>query len=281
MTKSLWTLALVVGLAGATHAQIRLPQASPSATVAQGVGLQKVTVEYNRPALKGRKMFGDQVPFGKVWRTGANQVTRLTLDGDLTIAGKTVPAGTYGLLTIPTQNEWTIILNKNAKQFGAFDYKEAEDQMRFTVKPEKLTTPAEYFTIEFTDFTPTSASLAMRWENVQVKFPIKSDPDAQIMAQIQTETAKPDAKMGVYSAAANYYYDTNRDMKQAREWADKVLAADKKYWTYYLRGKIAAKQGDCQTAKADAEAGLKLAQEAGDDAYIKNHQGILKTCGGK
>lgn len=278
MTKSLWTLALVASLAGSVQAQIRTPQASPMATVSQGVGLGKVTIDYSRPALKGRKMFGDQVPYGKVWRTGANMATKLTLDTDMTISGKTVPAGAYALLTIPGENEWTIIINKTAQSFGAFTYKESEDFMRFTVKAEKLAAPAEFFTIEFTDFTPTATDVALRWENAQVKFLIKTDPDAAIMAQIQTETAKPDAKPGVFSAAANYYFDTNRDLKQAREWADKVVAADQKYWTYFLRGKIAAKQGDCKTAKADAEAGLKLAQEAGDDAYIKNHKGVLAMC---
>ena len=278
MTKSLWTLALVASLAGTAQAQIRTPQPSPSATVSQGVGLGKVTIDYSRPALKGRKMFGDQVPYGKVWRTGANTATKLTLDADMTINGKVVPAGSYALLTIPGENEWTIIINKTAQSFGAFAYKESEDFMRFTTKVEKLATPAEFFTIEFTDFTSTATNIAIRWENAQVKFSIKTDPDAQIMAQIQAETAKADAKPGVFSAAANYYFDTNRDLKQAREWADKVVEADKKYWTYYLRGKIAAKQGDCKTAKADAEAGLKMAQEAGDDAYIKNHRGVLAMC---
>lgn len=278
MTKSLWTLALVASLAGTAQAQIRTPQPSPSATVSQGIGLGKVTIDYSRPALKGRKMFGDQVPYGKVWRTGANTATKLTLDADMTINGKVVPAGSYALLTIPGENEWTIIINKTAQSFGAFAYKESEDFMRFTTKVEKLATPAEFFTIEFTDFTSTATNIAIRWENAQVKFSIKTDPDAQIMAQIQAETAKADAKPGVFSAAANYYFDTNRDLKQAREWADKVVEADKKYWTYYLRGKIAAKQGDCKTAKADAEAGLKMAQEAGDDAYIKNHKGVLAMC---
>lgn len=278
MKKIVWMLALVTSLAGVAEAQIRLPAASPSATIVQGVGLQKVTIEYSRPALKGRKMFGDQVPYGKVWRTGANQAPKLTVDGEVTIGGKTVPAGTYGLFTIPTENDWTIILSKKPNQFGAFSYNESDDLLRFTVKSEKLKSSAEFFTIEFTDFTSTSSNVAIRWENREVKFEIKTNPDAQIMAQLQAELAKPDVKTGIYSAAANYYFDTNRDMKQAREWADKVVAADKKYWTYFLRGKIAAKQGDCQTARADAEAGLKMAQEAGDDAYIKNHKGILATC---
>ena len=269
---------LVAGLSYASLAQIDTPAASPAATVSQGIGLAKVTVTYSRPLLKGRKMFGDQVPYGKVWRTGANGNTKVAITEEVTINGQKVPAGSYGLFTIPNPEEWTIILSKSDKGFGSFDYKETDDLLRFTVKPEKLKMPAEAFTIEFTDFTSTMANLALRWENVQVKFPIQHDPDAKIMAKIAEETAKADAKSGVFFAAADYYYQTNRDLKQARVWADKVLDGEKEYWTYYLRGKIAARQGDCKTARADAIAGLELAKKAGDDAYIKNHNQILATC---
>lgn len=114
--------------------------------------------------------------------------------------------------------------------------------MRITVKPEKTTTPTEALTFEFADFTPTSASLTMRWESLRVKLPITNDPDEKIMAQIAEQTAKADAKPGVFSAAANYYYDTNRDMKQALVWANKVVESEKMYWTYYLRPKSQPKR---------------------------------------
>lgn len=259
-------------------AQIMTPQASPAASVGQTVGLAKVTVTYSRPALKGRTIFGDLVPYGKVWRTGANMATKLTLSEEVSINGQAVPAGSYGIFTIPDANEWTVILSKDANVFGSFDYKQQNDVMRFTVKPERLTVPTEYFTVEFTDFTPTSAQLAIRWEKMQINIPIKHDPDAKIMAQIQEATAKPDAKLDVLFTAADYYYEKNRDLKQARTWADKVLDMDKKYWTYYLRAKIAARQGDCQTARTDAQTGLEMAKQAGDDAYVKNHQRILAEC---
>jgi len=281
MKKAAFLLALALGLSSYSYAQIQTPQASPAASVAQTVGLAKVSVSYSRPALKGRKMFGDQVPYGKVWRTGANMATKLTVSEEVTVNGQKVPAGSYGIFTIPNANEWTVILSKDANIFGAFEYKEANDQLRFTVKPEKLRTPAEFFTVEFVDFTPTQAKLAIRWENVQISFPIEHNPDEKIMAQIKEELAKPNPNPGIYFAAADYYYQTNRDLKQALAWANKVVDNDKKYWTYYLRGKIAAKLGECQLATADANTGLDLARKAGDDAYIKNHQRVLAECGKK
>jgi Protein of unknown function (DUF2911) len=262
----------------AAQAQIRIPAASPSATVVQGIGLATASIEYSRPALKGRKMFDDQVPYGKVWRTGANRTTKLTISDEMTVGGQKLAAGSYGLFTIPGASEWTIIVSKDAVGPGAFAYKPENDVFRVTAKATKTAAKAEFFTMEFTGFTSTSANLTMRWENTEVSLPLVQDVDAKIMAQIQQETAKPDAKPAVFSAAANYYYDTNRDIKQAREWAEKVVEADKQYWTYYLRAKIAARQGDCKQARADAEASLELAKKQPDEAYIKNNQRILDTC---
>ena len=262
----------------AAQAQIRIPAASPSATVVQGVGLSTASVEYSRPALKGRKMFDNQVPYGQVWRTGANRTTKLTLSDEMMVGGQKLAAGSYGLFTIPGASDWTIIVSKDAVGPGAFAYKPENDVFRVTAKATKTTAKTEFFTVEFTGFTSTSANLTMRWENTEVSLPMVSDPDAKIMAQIAEETAKADAKPGVFSAAANYYYDTNRDMKQARAWAEKVVEADKQYWTYYLRAKIAARQGDCKQARTDAEASLELAKKRPDEAYIKNNERILAEC---
>ncbi|RYC72028.1 MULTISPECIES: DUF2911 domain-containing protein [Spirosoma] len=278
MFARLLSMAAVACLTGTAYAQIQLPAASPSATVSQQVGLGTVTVEYARPSLKGRTMFGDQVPYGKVWRTGANKITNIVLSEDMLVAGKAIPAGRYGLYAIPTAADFTFIVNKDANSWGAYDYKEANDVARFAVKTEKTNAPAEALTFEFTDFTPTSANLTLRWEKLVARLPLKNDPDTKIMAQIAEQTAKADVKPGVLSAAANYYYDTNRDMKQALTWANKVVESEKQYWTYHLRAKIAAKTGDCKQARADAQQSLELAKKAGDDAYIKNNERILADC---
>lgn len=278
MKLPLLTVALLLSATLSTYAQIDLPAASPAATVSQQVGLGTVTVEYARPSLKGRTMFGDRLPYGKLWRTGANKITNLVLSEAMLIDGQKVPAGRYGLYAIPTATDFTFIVNKDANTWGAYEYKEANDLVRIPLKIEKPASRTESLTFEFMDFTPTSANLVMRWEQVLVKLPIKNDPDERIMAQIAEQTAKADVKPGVLSAAANYYYDTNRDMKQALVWANKVVDAEKMYWTYYLRAKIAARTGDCKLAKADALQSIELAKKAGDYAYIKNNEKLIAEC---
>lgn len=279
-TEIFLSAAFMAILSFAVQAQISTPAPSASATVSQSVGLAKVSIEYSRPSLKGRKMFGSAlVPFGSVWRTGANKIPNLVFSQDVLIEGQKVPAGTYGLFTIPTENEWTIILSKNPNQWGAYGYKTEDDLLRVKVKSEKLPQSVEAFTMEFTDFTPTSTKIAIRWENTAAKFTVSHDSDAQIMAEIKEKTAATTVTTDTFFDAANYYYETNRDLKQAYEWANKVVEKDQKYWTYYLRGKIAAKLGNCTVAIPDAEKGLELAKKANDGAYVVNHTNVLKACG--
>ena len=260
--------------------QINMPQPSPAAVVTQNVGLGKVTIEYSRPALRGRAMLGSPLaPFGQVWRTGANKIPNLILSQDMLINGTKVAAGTYGLVTIPDATEWTIILSKEPNQWGTYGYKADLDLLRFKVKPETLANKLEYFTIDVPTFSSNEATVAISWENTRVKFDVKQESDALIMAQIKEKTAATKVENSTYFDAANYYYETNRDLKQALEWADKVVAGEQKYWTYYLRAKIAAKMGNCAVAVPDAQKGLELAKEAKDGAYVINHTKVLKDCG--
>jgi hypothetical protein len=280
MKKRLFQLFVLLLLGITVKAQIKTPAPSPSATAIQEIGLATVTIEYSRPSLKGRKMIGSPlVPFGQVWRTGANKIPNVKISTDVTIEGQKVAAGTYGIFTIPNATEWTVILSKNPNQWGAYDYKEADDLLRFKVKAEKLVAKEEHFTMAFTDFTKTSAKVAIRWENTQIKFNIAHDPDAQIMAEIQSKTSAAEVSSDTYFGAAEYYFDTNRDLNQALTWANKVVEKDKEYWTYYLRAKIAAKLGKCDIAVEDATKGLELAKKANDAAYVANHTKVLKTCG--
>ncbi len=277
-------LSFAIGLCcfwGAASAQIKLPAASPSAVVSQGIGLGEMQIEYSRPALKGRKMFGSQVPYDQVWRTGANKVTNFILSDEMEIGGRKVPAGKYALLTIPTPSEWTIILNKDADAWGSYTYKEANDVLRFKVKTEKPARTEEYFTIAVGDFSPTHAEVLIRWENTQVRFNVSQDPDARIVQEIKEKTAGSEVAVPTYLAAANYYFDTNRDLNQAFEWASKALDTSKAFWVYYLRGKIAAKIGKCDVALADAAAGLPLAKEGNDPSYVLNFEKLEKDCSKK
>jgi Protein of unknown function (DUF2911) len=267
-------------IAFTAKAQIKTPQPSPSATIIQNIGLATATIEYSRPSLKGRKMMGSTlVPYGQVWRTGANKIPNLKLTEEVMIEGQKVPAGTYGLVTIPALTEWTIVLTKKADQWGVYEYKQEDDLVRFKVKAEKMVAKEEHFTMAFTDFTPTSAKVAITWENSRVKFNIKQDPNAQIMAEIKEKTSAADATADTYSDAANYYFDNGGDLNQALAWANKVVEKDKQYWTYYLRAKIAAKLGKCDIAADDATKGLEMATKEKDNAYIANHTKILKGCG--
>ena len=177
------------------YAQIAMPQPSPAATVTQKVGLADVTLSYSRPGARGRKIFGDLLPYGQLWRTGANAATKLTFSDEVTVNGTKVPAGEYSLFTIPGKDEWTVMLNKNAKA-SANDYKEAEDAARFKVKPAKTAAPYETFTIDFSDLTASAANMNIKWENTKVTLKLESDVDSKVMAQIKekvidNQNAKP------------------------------------------------------------------------------------------
>ncbi|HMP29201.1 MAG TPA: DUF2911 domain-containing protein [Saprospiraceae bacterium] len=261
------------------NTQINAPQASPFATVTQKIGLTDAKIEYSRPSLKGRKMIGSAlVPFGSVWRTGANGIPKITLAHDVTIGGKEVPAGTYGLITIPNLKTWTIILTKNANQWGTYDYKQEEDLVRFDAKFEALTKKAENFTIGFTDLKEESASIYIKWELTSVKFPIKHDAHTLVMKEIDEKMKASEITTSTYFGAADYYFSKGEQLDKALEWANKVVEGDQKYWTYYLRGKIAAKLGKCDVALEDAKKGLAMAKAENDPAYVKNHQSVIRQC---
>ena len=173
------------------HAQIATPQASPKSTVMQRVGLTDITIVYSRPGVKARNVFGTVVPFGKRWRTGANATTSIKFSDDVLIEGKKVAAGEYGLYTIPNKTEWLVVLNKNTKLGADVDgFKDDQDVARFTIKPYKVASKVETFTINFTDITPATANVAMEWEMTGAKFKVTADVDTKVMAQIDEKITK-------------------------------------------------------------------------------------------
>ncbi|RZK10118.1 MAG: DUF2911 domain-containing protein, partial [Hymenobacter sp.] len=177
--------------APAAQAQITTPQPSPKSTVTQRVGLTDVTITYSRPGVKNRAIFGTVVPYGKRWRTGANATTSIKFSDDVTIEGKKVPAGEYGLYTIPTAAEWTVVLNKSLKQGADVDgFKDDQDVARFTIKPYKLANKVETFTISFAEVTPATANVDMLWDMTGAKFKIMADVDSKVQAQIDEKVIK-------------------------------------------------------------------------------------------
>jgi hypothetical protein len=277
----IFTILLVV-IISKLSAQISMPAASPSASVTQNIGLAKVTVDFSRPSLKGRKMMGtDIIPYNKIWRTGANRIPYITVDKEVNFGGKKLDAGTYGIITIPGKSKWTIIVSKNANQWGTYNYKEAEDLFRFEAPAIKNKEKEETFTMGFTDNKEESASMYIKWENDMVKFPISHDPHKSILEEIESKTSGSDISVDTYFDAANYYFQKGMDLKKAMMWANKVIEADKQYWTYNLRAKIAAKAGQCDLAVSDAKLGLELAKKDNDMAYVKNNQAVIDECSKK
>lgn len=269
--------------APAAHAQIKTPAASPQSTITQRVGLTDVTIVYSRPSAKGRSIFGSDnslVPNGKRWRTGANGTTSIKFSDDVTIEGKKIPAGEYGIYTVPRPGEWTVVLNKSLKQGADVDgFKDDQDVARFSIKPYKLPAKVETFTIGFTDLTPATANVDMAWENTGAKFKIMADVESKVMAQIDEKVVKAATPApGDLAAAAVYYYDSNKDLKQALAWMEKANAAEPtKYWNLNTEAKIRLKMKDYKGAMTAAEASKKAALAAtppnGD--YVKMDEELI------
>jgi hypothetical protein len=247
--------------APAAQAQISTPQPSPKSTVTQRVGLTDVTITYSRPGVKNRAIFGTVVPYGKRWRTGANATTSIKFSDDVTIEGKKVPAGEYGLYTIPTAAEWTVVLNKSLKQGADVDgFKDDQDVARFNIKPYKLANKVETFTISFAEVTPATANVDILWDMTGAKFKITADVDSKVMAQIDEKVIKnASPAAGDLAAAAVYYNDNNKEPKQALTWIQKANATDPKFWNVNTEAKIRLKMKDYKGAATAAEQSKKLA----------------------
>jgi len=250
--------------APAAQAQITTPQPSPKSTVTQRVGLTDVTITYSRPSLKNREVFGagtPLAPYGKRWRTGANATTSIKFSDDVMIEGRKVPAGEYGLYTVPNAAEWTVVLNKSLKQGADVDgFKDDQDVARFTIKPYKLASKVETFTISFAELTPATANVDILWGLTGAKFKIMADVDTKVMAQIDEKVIKnATPAAGDLAAAAVYYNDNNKDLKQALTWIQKANATDPKFWNVNTEAKIRLKMKDYKGAATAAEQSKKLA----------------------
>lgn len=264
----------------AGSAQIEMPAPSPLSTLTQEVGLMEIKVVYSRPGAKGRKIYGDLVPFGKSWRTGANASTKISFTEDVTIEGNEVPAGEYALFTIPGESEWTIILHKNANLMGTGgeNYNKSEEAARFTVKPSKLAETVETFTISIGDITMNSATVSILWENTAVEFLVESEVDKEIMANIDqalNNIEKNNANL--YNQAASYYYETGKDLDKALEWVNKAVSANPEaFWMAHLKAKILAKQGNKKEAIKAAEEAKKVAQAANNSDYVRLNEKLIE-----
>ena len=279
MKKILFVLGTVLSMA--VTAQVKMPAASPTQTLIQDFGLGKIEIVYSRPSLKGRAAFGNGsllAPTGIVWRTGANGATKVTFSDPVTIGNTTLAAGSYGLFTIPGEKEWTIIFNSNSKGWGSFSYTEAEDVVRVKVKPETTSNSTETFIIGVGDITPETASIYLKWANTLVNVPIKIDIKSTIRKQIEASTTGTGANGAAYQAAANFYYDMDKDYDKALVFVDKAIALDAKaYWLFLLKAKTQKELGDKKGAKTSAETCIKMAEAAKNADYVRSANEVIAS----
>ncbi len=277
MVKTFKTLALAtaVTLATATaNAQFKAPAPSPLQTVKQAFALSDISVEYSRPSAKGRVVFGDVVPYGKIWRTGANGATKITFGEDVKVEGVAITAGTYALYTIPNKDNWEIMLYKDLTLGGnTSDYKKENEVAHFTVKSKNLNDRVETFSIDIADLTSTTANVELNWEKTRVSFAVVADIDAKMMKNIETALAVDNRP---YFQAANYYYENNKDMNKALEFVNKGIDQNPKaFWMLQLKAKIQTKLNDKKGAIASAEQVKVLATEAKNDDYVKQADKLI------
>ncbi|HUJ44163.1 MAG TPA: DUF2911 domain-containing protein [Opitutaceae bacterium] len=270
---------LVTGLF-AQAPQIQFPAASPLATLKQRVGLTDIEIVYSRPGLKGRVVVGKIDPYGKVWRTGANSATRISFSTPVKFQGNHLDAGTYELFTIPGQDEWTVILQKAGKQWGAYQYKAENDVLRVTAKPVALANPVETFTIDINDIRDESATLNLSWADWRVPVKLEFDVVAALVPQIEAVMAS-DAAKKPYAQAAMFYRDHDLDLKKALTWIDAAIAAQPDaYYLFYHKARILAKMGDKAGALATAQHSIELAaKDSGPakDEYARLNEALITS----
>jgi hypothetical protein len=275
-------LLLIIGtfMSLVAGAQVKMPAASPTQTLSQDFGLGKIEIVYSRPSLKGRPVFGKGTllaPVGQVWRTGANGATKITFSDPVTIGGKLLPAGAYGLFTIPGETEWTIIFNTNSKGWGSFEYKETEDVVRLKVKPETTSNNTETFGMNIGNITAETASIDLKWGKVLVSIPIATDIKPTVRKQVEASLAGTNINSNTYATAANFYFDLDKDYAKTLTNVNKAIETNAKaYWLFLLKGKAQKLLGDKAGAKESATTCIKLATEAKNDDYVRSANEVLK-----
>ena len=271
--KRILLFAVAFSFLATSEAQLKTPAPSPAQTVKQEFGLSNVELSYSRPGVKGRKIFGDLVPYGKVWRTGANGATTLTFGDEVTIGGTKIPAGKYGLLTIPDKKNWTVIISKQTDVTNPAAYKEESDLLRFSVPVLKVKDANETFAITFEDVKPTSMNLRISWADQAVEVPITTDIDSKVMANI-SEAMK--SEKPPYFQAAMYYMDNGKDLNQAIEWFNKAVEENPNaFWVQHQRANCFAKLGKKEEAIKAATRSRELAVEAKNQDYVKLNDDLL------
>jgi len=276
--KKLLLVALSVFTIQLVTAQVKTPQPSPTSKIEQKVGLTDVTVEYSRPGVKGRTIFGDLVPYGKVWRTGANANTKITFSDDVKISGQELKAGSYAIYTKPEATTWEVYFYNDTNNWGTPQkWDDTKVTAKATVKVEKLPFNVETFMILVTNIKNNGASLEFVWENVMVEVPFTVPTDKKTVASIEKVMAG--ASAGDYFSAARYYLEEGKDINKAKTWIDKAIEMTKdkpRFWYLRQQSLIYAKAGSKKEAVSIAKISMMLAEKAGNADYVKMNKNSIK-----
>ncbi|MEM7485187.1 MAG: DUF2911 domain-containing protein [Bacteroidota bacterium] len=278
--KKLLIFLCVVTVSFAMEAQITTPAPSPASKLMQKVGLTDVTVDYSRPSMRGRTIFGNLVPYDKLWRTGANAYTTISFSTDVTIAGQEVKAGTYSIFTKPTASNWEVFFYTDTQGGGTpRDWDDSKIVAKATVETFQMPVNVETFTITIDDLTNNGANLGIMWEKTYLAVPFGVPADDTVMKDIEATMAGPSA--GDYYTAAVYYLDEDKDITKAKEWMDKAMSMTKepRFWQLRQQSLIYAKAGDKKAAIATAKKSLTAAEAAGNADYVKMNKDSLKEWG--
>jgi Protein of unknown function (DUF2911) len=273
MKKLLFACALFCA-ASITNAQVKMPAPSPTQTIKQDFALGSVELTYSRPSIKGRKIFGDLVPFGKVWRTGANNATIIKFNDAVEIGGKKIDTGSYALYTIPSEGSWEIIINKGTTNWGTNGYTDSGDVVRFKVPSMKMATAVETFSMQFANVKPESCELHIMWDKTAIAVPIKALIKDRMRASVE-KGMMGDKKP--YWSAAQFYFEYDKNNTKALEAIKGAVEANPKaYWMWLYKAKIEKEAGDKAAAMASSKTSLTLAKEDGNDDYVKMNQDLQK-----
>lgn len=244
--------------------ELKLPQVSQKAIVTQTVGLTDVTITYSRPGVKGRVIWGELVPYDKVWRTGANAATNFSVSDDIKINGQALPVGEYSLHTIPGKDQWTIIFNKVAKQWGSYDYDQSKDALRIQVKPAEGPFQ-EWMQFSFPVVEPSAATVELAWEKVRVSFNIETNTQAKALANIK-QALDDMNNWNIPYGAAQYAFNANLDNKdEAMKWINQSVSLKETYWNLRLKAEMLARDGKTADAIVAAEKAVALGKANKDE----------------
>lgn len=263
-------------------AQIQTPQPSPFSKVEQKVGLTDLSIEYSRPGMRDREIFGKLVPFGELWRTGANANTKISFSDDVKIEGRDLKKGTYALYTIPNKDSWEILFYSDSNNWGTPEkWDDAKVALKATATVQQMPMPMESFTILIDELKNNSATLNIIWENTLVSLPFEVPTDAKALASIEKVMNGPSG--GDYFSAATYYHETGTDLKKALEWVNKAvdMEGEDAFWILRRKSLIEADLGMKQEAITTAKRALASAEKAGNQDYVKMNTDSLKEWGEK